>query len=143
MSKLQNKFKTSVVFDRSMIAPCGLNCGSCIGFMRPVNTCPGCRNVSAKSDYCRSCIIKNCDKIAQSESGYCYECSKFPCKRMKQLDKRYLTRYRTSLVDNLMLVKYHGMDLFLRFETNRRKCPECGATLSIHRDHCLACSRGI
>jgi len=26
-----------------LIAPCGMNCGACIAFMRDKNNCPGCR----------------------------------------------------------------------------------------------------
>lgn len=141
MRQSANKtFNTSVTFDRSMLAPCGMNCGSCIGFMRPKNTCPGCLQVDHGKARVQ-CIIKNCDLLAKTVSGFCYECLKYPCRRLKQLDKRYTTRYNTSILENLMMIKQQGIDYFLAFETNRRKCRDCGATLSVHRDHCLACSK--
>lgn len=136
----RKKFNTAVVFKREMIAPCGMNCGSCLGYMRSKNHCPGCRaNDDTKPAYCNQCIIINCDLLKMTESGFCYECQKYPCPRLKQLDKRYRTRYNTSFFDNLTMIKVKGIDQFLAFETERRSCPECGATLCVHRPACLEC----
>lgn len=133
------QYNTSVSFDRSLIAPCGMNCGTCIGYMRPKNTCPGCSNVNQGEARVR-CIIRNCELLLKTDSKFCFDCQKFPCKRLKQLDKRYSTRYNTSLIDNLVMIKEKGIDYFLNFETDRRKCRDCGATLSVHREHCIACT---
>jgi hypothetical protein len=133
------KFNTSVSFGSSMIAPCGMNCGSCIGYMRQKNTCPGCWLVDQGKARVH-CVIRNCELLEKTDSKFCFDCQKYPCRRLKQLDKRYRTRYNTSFLENLMMIKEKGMDYFLAFETNRRKCTYCGATLSIHREHCLVCS---
>jgi ribosomal protein S27AE len=123
-----------------MIAPCGMNCGTCIAYMRPKNKCPGCwADDKTKHKACVQCIIKNCNNLKETQSKFCFDCTKYPCKRLKQLDKRYQTRYRTSFLDNLMMIKHNGIDSFLDFETKRRRCPSCGSTLSVHRDHCLVC----
>ncbi len=29
--------------DVSLIAPCGMNCGICLAYLRTKNVCPGCR----------------------------------------------------------------------------------------------------
>jgi hypothetical protein len=131
-------YNTSVIFDRSMIAPCGMNCGSCIGYMRPKNKCAGCRSV-IEGEARVHCVIRNCDLLKKTDSGFCFDCQKYPCQRLKQLDKRYRTKYKTSFLDNLMMIRGKGVDYFLAFETKRRKCPNCGGTLSVHRDSCLAC----
>ena len=138
-SAQNKKYNTSVSFERSLIAPCGMNCGSCIGYMRPKNKCPGCRNVDQGEARVR-CIIRNCELLLKTDSKFCFDCQKFPCKRLKQLDKRYQTKYNTSFIDNLIMIKEKGIDFFLNFETDRRKCPDCGATLSVHRNNCLACT---
>ena len=133
-------YNTSVTFQRPMIAPCGMNCGTCIAYMRPKNRCPGCwHDDKLKNKSCIRCIIKNCALLDKTDSKFCYDCSKYPCLRLKQLDKRYRTRYKTSFLDNLIMIKQNGIDYFLAFETKRRKCPDCGSTLSVHRDKCLAC----
>ena len=134
------EYNTSVTFERSMIAPCGMNCGTCIAYMRPKNRCPGCwHDDTLKNKSCVKCIIKNCDLLDNTDSKFCYDCAKYPCLRLKQLDKRYRTRYKTSFLENLAMIKLNGIDYFLDFETKRRKCPVCGSSLSVHRDKCLIC----
>ena len=132
--------KTPVTFDRSLIAPCGMNCGTCIAYLRNKNKCPGCRTYSAdKAISVRRCIIIKCVHLDKTTSKFCYECEKYPCKRLKQLDKRYRTKYKTSFIENLTIIKDKGIDKFLVFESKRRTCPNCGSVLSVHRDHCLVC----
>ncbi len=139
-SFVNKKFDTAIVFTKEMIAPCGMNCGSCLGYMRSKNHCPGCRIFeSTKPQYCRKCIIINCNLLKETESKFCYECPKYPCQRLKQLDKRYSTRYKTSFFDNLAMIKEKGINQFLAFETERRTCPQCGSTLCIHRSFCFEC----
>ncbi len=133
-----------VRFERKMIAPCGMNCGTCIGFLREKNRCLGCRipfDDKAKSRV--NCVIKNCDQLKNLPSGFCYECEKYPCRRLKQLDKRYRTKYRTSFLENLQMIRDKGIDTFLEFEAARRTCPECGAVLSVHRINCLKCNQQL
>jgi ribosomal protein S27AE len=142
MNKLpaNKKYRTAIVFEKEMIAPCGMNCGSCLGFMRFKEHCPGCRMVdNSKPEYCKSCIIINCDLLKTTESGFCYDCPKYPCRRLKNLDKRYRTRYNTSFFDNLAMIKNEGIDRFLTFETNRRTCPQCGSIICVHRPFCFEC----
>lgn len=138
----QNDYDTSVTFESYMIAPCGMNCGTCIAFIRPQKRCPGCRiDDKSKNRSCINCTIKNCDLLKKTDSKFCYDCAKYPCLRLKQFDKRYRTKYRTSFFENLMMIKENGLENFLTFENTRRKCPECGSSISVHRDHCLSCGK--
>jgi ribosomal protein S27AE len=132
---------TSVTFDRTMIAPCGMNCGTCIAFLRDKNKCYGCRiPFEDKSIARQNCIIKNYVNLENTTSKFCYDCEKFPCQRLKNLDKRYRTKYRTSFIQNLKIIKEKGISSFLANETTRWSCPNCGSTLSCHRDNCLNCN---
>jgi hypothetical protein len=129
-----------VKFKRSLIAPCGMNCGTCLAYLRVKNRCPGCRVLSTdKAITCQRCIIKNCIYFEKTNSKFCYNCKIFPCKRMKQLDKRYKTKYRTSFIENLLMIKENGITNFLHFESKRRTCPNCGSALCVHRSFCLSC----
>jgi hypothetical protein len=131
---------TFVPFNRSLIAPCGMNCGTCIAYLREKNKCPGCRIYSAdKAVTVQRCIIPMCIHLIKTTSKFCYDCEKYPCKRLKQLDKRYRTKYKTSFIENLTLIKEKGIDNFLVFESKRRACPICGSVMSVHRDNCLTC----
>ena len=133
---------TSVKFERSQIAPCGMNCGTCIAYLRAKNKCPGCRIFSTdKAISVQRCIIIKCAHLDKTDSKFCYDCEKFPCLRLKQLDKRYRTKYRTSFIENLMIIKEQGIDNFLVFESERRTCQNCGSVLSVHRDNCLLCMK--
>ncbi len=129
-----------VKFKKELIAPCGMNCGTCIAYLREKNRCPGCRKFSSeKAVSVQRCIVTKCTFLEKTKSKFCYECEKFPCKRIKQLDKRYRTKYRTSFIENLMIIKDNGIKYFLDFETKRRTCINCGSTLSVHRSSCLEC----
>ena len=132
--------RPQVSFDKSLIAPCGMNCGTCIAYLRDKNKCPGCRVYSAdKAISIQRCIIPKCVYLDKTDSKFCYDCGKYPCKRVKQLDKRYKTKYNTSFIENLTIIKEKGIEKFLDFESKRRTCPNCGSILSVHRDYCLTC----
>lgn len=132
--------RTLATFENIMVAPCGMNCGTCIAYLREKKKCPGCRIYSAeKSISVQRCIIQKCAYLERTSSKFCYDCEKFPCLRLKQLDKRYRTRYRTSFIENLMMIKEKGIDNFLAFESKRRTCPDCGSVISVHRDSCQIC----
>ncbi len=134
--------KPKVSFDRSLIAPCGMNCGTCIAYLRTKKKCPGCRIYFAdKSVSVQRCIVIKCEHLEKTDSKFCYECGKYPCKRIKQLDKRYRTKYRTSFIENLKIIKEKGIDYFLLFEVERRTCKNCGSVLSVHRENCLLCHK--
>lgn len=127
-----------------LIAPCGMNCRLCLAYQREKKHCPGCRGDDAgKSASCVSCIIKNCTVIQSNQSGFCYQCEKYPCLRLRQLDKRYRTKYRMSMLKNLEKIKEDGLDQFLQQEEERWKCPSCGGTLCVHRMPCPSCKKEI
>jgi hypothetical protein len=128
-----------------LIAPCGMNCGLCIGHLREKRPCGGCFKIDDenKPKVCRSCKIVNCDLLAETESGFCYDCVKYPCTRLKNLDKRYRTNYGMSMIENLAYINDYGLEKFLNNEEERWKCKVCGAGLSVHRDFCLNCKTEI
>ena len=123
-----------------LIAPCGMNCAICHGYLRTRNRCEGCRGEDgSKPAYRARCVVVNCEHIRTGESGFCYDCPKLPCRRIRDLDKRYRMRYGMSMMDNLAFMRDHGLDAFLEKETERWRCPECGAPLCVHRPSCIQC----
>ncbi len=127
---------------QNLIAPCGMNCGLCIGYLREKKPCGGCfkRNDKNKPKQCRSCSIVNCENLAKTESGFCFECKKYPCARLKNLDKRYRTNYSMSMIENLNFIQNYGFQKFIRNEEKRWTCKVCGTGLSVHRNFCLNCN---
>jgi YgiT-type zinc finger domain-containing protein len=129
-------------FDKEMIALCGINCGTCMAYLREKkNRCHGCRHADLNIPVTRqNCKIKNCEHLPNTESKLCSDCHLFPCARLRQIDKRYRTRYKTSLIRNLDTIKEIGLENFIVTEVRRWSCPNCGSVLSVHKDFCLKCN---
>lgn len=127
-----------------LIAPCGMNCRLCWGYIREKNRCPGCRissNVeSQKSKYRHQCSIRQCPHLAESQLKYCSgRCQQYPCTRLKRLDKRYRTKYGMSMLGNLHSIHESGIRDFIRKEKERWTCSGCGEMICVHKLTCLSC----
>jgi hypothetical protein len=117
-----------------------MNCTLCLANQRTKNKCSGCNAPEEnRVGHVKVCKIKNCEELVQTQSDFCYKCTKFPCKRMKQLDKRYTTKYGVSLIKNLQTIHTVGLSNFNMMETEKWTCPSCGSLLCVHRDKCLSC----
>ena len=126
--------------EHSMIAPCGINCGTCLAFLRSKYTCDGCwAENEHKRNYCKKCSIRFCESFEKTESKLCNECPKFPCTRLKHIDKRYRTKYNLSLIGNLQEINRVGLEEFLVSENEKWHCNNCGGTICVHRGYCLNC----
>ncbi len=124
----------------NLIAPCGMNCEICLAYLREKNKCSGCLTTGKnKARHCSTCVIRNCEKLSETESGYCYDCLTYPCRRLKNLDKRYGTNYHMSMLENLDNMKRLGLEKFMEQERSRWQCKRCGGQLCVHRPQCLSC----
>jgi hypothetical protein len=129
-------------FSKELIAPCGMNCGVCIAYLREKNKCQGCLTTNdLKSSRGINCGKRNCNEHKKAEFVYCFECRKFPCSKMKSIEKRYVEKYHTSLIENLLIIKNFGLDELLHRENEKWKCQHCGSVLSVHRTFCLNCNQ--
>lgn len=82
--------------DTGMFAPCGMNCLVCYKHCYHKKPCAGCLNSDkGKPEHCRKCKIKECIKI--KELSYCFECSEYPCKQIKNLEKIITSGTRQAL----------------------------------------------
>jgi len=127
--------------DSNLIAPCGMNCGICYAFLREKNKCPGCNFFdSEKPVSIAGCKIRNCEKIKNKKIKFCFECDNFPCKQLKNLDKRYQTKYNMSEIKNLKTIRDKGLDTFLKDQKIRWKCKKCSGIICVHKNKCLNCS---
>jgi len=134
--------KNIPTFKTELIAPCGMNCILCMAYLRDKNKCPGCRSSNEnKAKSVINCKIKNCSKLTEKNFKYCYECSKYPCKKIKHIDNRYKTKYFMSMIENLDNIKKHGIRKFIRNEKTRWTCSECGGVICVHRGYCYNCKK--
>ena len=131
-----------------LVAPCGMNCGVCKGYLAYSRNLPAEIRKARRTSYCAGCrprgklcayIKGNCSKLRKQTIQFCYECEDFPCQRLQTIDRRYRTRYNTSLIDNLNQIKQFGIDEFLEKEEVKWRCSRCGGTISIHNSHCYDC----
>ncbi len=124
-----------------LIAPCGMNCALCYAYQRTKNHCPGCRIESdTKNISCVNCRIKNCKNLNNPGKSFCYECESFPCNLLKHLDKRYRTKYKMSMIENLEYIKMNGLKKFIHNENKKWACNICGENICVHKGSCLNCS---
>ncbi|MBN2201676.1 DUF3795 domain-containing protein [bacterium] len=127
----------------ALIAPCGMNCGICMAYLREKDHCPGCRAEPAfKPASCVRCRILNCDLIRTGRARFCLERDDKPCQRLKDLDKRYRTKYNMSMLENLAAIRRSGIRKFAAEEKRRWTCRKCGGTINVHRAVCSECGEG-
>jgi hypothetical protein len=111
-----------------------MNCGICRAYLREKSKCRGCRGEDIyKSASCLKCAIKNCEILKDCRSGFCFECEKYPCNRLKQLDRRYSTKYKMSMLENLENIKTIGVSAFYENEKKRWRCAKCGGVICVHK----------
>ncbi len=126
----------------SLIAPCGMNCGVCMAYLREKNKCLGCRAPNANKPITRvRCEIKTCKTIRNNMSGFCYECVDFPCENLIRLDKRYRAKYHMSMILNLVKIGKSGIKSFVKSEKVRWKCSFCSGTICVHKGSCHTCGK--
>lgn len=125
-----------------LFAPCGINCLVCYVHLKKIKPCGGCYgDIKLKPERCVNCKIKTCANIKGLK--YCHECSDFPCKPIKNLDKSYKKRYNVSLIENSIAVKTNGVSYFQKVEQIKWKCPVCSGIVSLHDKECSVCKQQI
>jgi hypothetical protein len=128
-----------------LIAPCGMNCAICSSYLAQKYDL---KKDGIKKSYCGGCrprgkncafMKKNCELIGEGRIKYCFECVQFPCKRLKNLDERYRSKYHMSMIENLRDIKEFGITKFLAQQEKTWKCPTCEGAISCHDGFCYNC----
>lgn len=135
---------TKPTITANLIAPCGINCGVCLAYLREKNKCPSCRvEDKNKPKTRRNCKIKNCIELRKNKLKYCYLCAKFPCDRIEHLDNRYRTKYNLSVIKNLENIKRSGIREFIKNEKVKWACSKCGGTICMPKRYCVECGKKV
>ena len=131
--------------DEVLIAPCGMNCGLCVNYLSMKYDL---KTKGILRSYCAGCLPRgknctfmkrSCERLGSGLVRFCYECPDFPCLRLKNLDRRYRTKYHMSMIDNLIFIHEHGLAAFLDEQTTKWQCPSCAGYISCHNGLCLSC----
>jgi hypothetical protein len=134
--------------DKTLVAPCGMNCSICSSYLAQKNAL---KNKGIKKSYCAGCrksnkkcafLKKRCSLLLGGKIKYCFLCRDFPCKRLKHLDERYRTYYRMSMIENLEFIKKNGIAKFLKKEEKKWQCKACGGSICCHNGLCFECDLG-
>ena len=135
-NKIIVKERMTVMDSRILIAPCGMNCMLCQAYQGEGLSCQGCgQNTQRKS--CQNCLIYRCPE----KERFCFECEKYPCRRLKNLDQRYRQKYQMSMLENLNYIKKYGVEAFIIMQSHQYTCPHCGHLLTVHQRRCLYCGQ--
>jgi hypothetical protein len=131
--------------NEELIAPCGMNCAVCSGYLAFRNDV---KSKGIRMPYCAGCrprdkqcafLKKRCHLLLSGQVQYCHECQDFPCENLGKLDKRYRTLFRMSMIENLEYIKQNGIAKFLEKEEEKWRCPECGDVICCHNGICFNC----
>lgn len=131
--------------EENLIAPCGMNCSLCVSYQAMKYDL---RKQGFHRKYCSGCITRGencfhmgyqCELLGKGLVRFCYECGKFPCKRLKSLDKRYHTKYHMSMIENLKSIQENGIETFLDKEREKWSCLKCGEQVCCHNGLCMKC----
>lgn len=131
--------------DEALIAPCGMNCGICSGYLALEHDV---RSKGIRMPYCSGCrprdkkcafLKKRCSLLLNGEVQYCYECKDFPCRELVHIDRRYRNLYRMSMIENLEFIRENGIGKLLEKEEERWRCPRCGGVICCHNGICFDC----
>ena len=132
-----------------MAAPCGIYCGACRQYLLEK------KNLLEKRGYktgCKGCRIRNkncafirrdCLKLKKNEIEFCYECEKFPCQKLKNIDKKYREKFCVDMIQNLKRIKAIGTEMWLKEQEKLYMCPECGGEICVHDAECYDCGNNI
>ncbi len=132
--------------DQNLVAPCGIDCGTCAAYIafsrgiprqKGVEYCTGCRERNKNCAF----LKKRCEFKVGKQLDYCYECPKFPCDQLRHLDDKYRLDYNTSLIENLTFIKEHGIEAFAKHQRERFTCKKCGGMISVHNGFCYNCGK--
>jgi len=124
---------------RMSMAPCGINSSLCYAYQRVKNPCDGCLIDGNKPNSCRNCVIRDCPEKGGDAAKLYVTCEKYPCKRMKDLSKRYSTRYGVDIDQNMRMIEESGFEAFCAAEKERWTCPGCGNLLCMHHPSYAVC----
>lgn len=117
--------------DITLVAPCGIHCGSCPlykvkddpslgeGLKKRINwngvPCPGCRPGKGQNQFIEgTCATYAC--ASGRGHDFCFECVEFPCARLNPAADRAEVLPHNLKVFNLTFIKQHGVAKYLENE---------------------------
>jgi hypothetical protein len=125
---------------KEMMAVCGINCLACSAYLNDTRKCPGCRAEADKHfrKSCINCLMKQC--AYDKGLHWCFECVQFPCLKIKNINKRYTSKYEIDLIQKGLDMK-EDMNEFLAKQKELFTCSNCGGVIDLHNNMCSECGK--
>ena len=159
---LEKKGKEDV---KQLVGICGLYCGTCPKYLAPRNQdreyinqnsretgyppeeirCDGCLSEHVFPS-CRDC--RHGFRRCAEEKGvtWCFECREFPCQRLRDFLPIHVVNgisHHARLIEELMYLKEHGVEAWLKKQDREGRCPQCGKMLYWYDRICSGCQTPI
>lgn len=143
---LNIKIEETKTMKKELIAPCGMNCAVCSGYLALKHDV---KSKGVKMPYCKGCrprdkkcafLKKRCELLLNNKVQFCIECTDFPCQNLKHIDERYRTFFQMSMIDNLQSIKKNGIAVFLKIQNKKWRCLNCNGIVCCHNGICFNCN---
>lgn len=82
------------------IPACGVFCGGCPAYTKEKSPCKGAELNSSRCEKCKTFHLCCLEK----EITHCFQCSDFPCAKLKRFTKSWL-KYGQNFIENQKLLK--------------------------------------
>lgn len=142
------------MFNKELIAPCGLYCGVCGIFRATVDNdqglkeklsraygtkvedinCSGCLSDNV-FPYCRVCPVKACAQGKRLEG--CHRCSDFPCDKIESFP---VAEGKKNILRAVPRWREIGTEAWVKEEEALFKCKSCGAQMFRGAKKCRNCN---
>jgi hypothetical protein len=99
--------------------------------------CDGCLANGRLTPYCRECQMRLCAK-AKPGVTRCSDCSDFPCPTITAFNNDGL-RHHAEVLDNIRHLREVGVEAWLKEQSERWRCPQCGASVDWYARTCFHC----
>ena len=119
-------------------AICGLFCGTCPFYPEK---CHGCLSDKLTA-HCVTCPNGFRDCAKKHAVTRCYECSEFPCDRLKQFSKEHYQNgigHHETVIADLTYMSEHGVESWVEKKTADNTCKSCGKLIHWYDKHSHKC----
>jgi hypothetical protein len=128
----------------TLVAPCGMYCAVCSRYLAQRNglrrsRCPGCRLRNEPCAYLFGRCTGRNHAAKTGAAAFCFTCDQYPCRVLRQVDRRYRENFGMSFLENLESIRAKGLPAFLAEQSRRHACPRCGELRSVHNGKCFRC----
>lgn len=116
--------------DEQCASICGLFCGACPAYP---DQCHGCFSDFVR-DGCKNCATHGfLDCAAAHHVTRCFECSDFPCEKLKEFSRTPIINgicNHADVIPDSIRMKEVGVSQWVKEKIKEHQCPQCGELIT-------------